>query len=144
MKDLELRGAGNLLGPEQSGHITSVGYDLYCRLLKKTVERLRSGGTAAALGAPDEAIMPSEVELELGLDSYLPSEWIPSPDSRLEILRALDSIRSDRDAEEALSMLRDRFGRPPEPAVELVRQFRLRELCAEFGLRKVAWRGEMW
>ena len=142
MKDLELRGAGNILGPEQSGHITSVGYDLYCRLLKKTVDRLRTGSGAA--GSPEELLEPSEVELELGLDAYLPEDWIPSADGRLEMLRHLDQIRTDEEAAEALAMLRDRFGRPPAPAAELVRQFRLRQICAEIGLARVAWRDGLW
>ena len=141
MKDLELRGAGNILGPEQSGHITAVGYDLYCRLLKSTVDRLQKGGGAAL---PDERPEPSEVELELGLAAFLPDDWIPSADTRLELLRTLDAIRTDEDAAEALDMLADRFGRVPEPAAELVGQFRLRQVVADAGLTRVTWRGDLW
>jgi transcription-repair coupling factor (superfamily II helicase) len=144
MKDLELRGAGNILGPEQSGHITSVGYDLYCRLLKKTVERMQRGGDAAVRGAPEEGLEPSEVELELGLAAFLPDDWVPSPDARLELLRSLDAIRTDEDAKEALAMLRDRYGRVPTPAKELVRQFRLREICATARITRAAWRDGLW
>ena len=144
MKDLELRGAGNLLGPEQSGHITSVGYDLYCRLLKKTVDRLQRGGESAARGAPEDRIEPSEVELELGLEAFLPDDWIPSADTRLELLRTLDAIRTDEDTKEALAMLRDRYGRVPAPAAELVRQFRMRQVCASAGLKRASWRDGLW
>ncbi|MDF1799775.1 MAG: transcription-repair coupling factor, partial [Planctomycetota bacterium] len=142
MKDLELRGAGNLLGPEQSGHITAVGYDLYCRLLKKTVDRLQRGGSGAAL--PDERPEPSEIELELGIDAFLPDSWIPSADTRLELLRSLDAIRTDEDATEALGMLADRFGRVPPEAAELVAQFRFRQLVADAGLTRLSWRDGMW
>ena len=141
MKDLELRGAGNLLGPEQSGHITAVGYDLYCRLLKSTVDRLQKGGGVAL---PDERPEPSEVELELGLAAFLPDTWIPSPDTRLELLRELDAIRTDEDAAEALAMLADRFGRVPAEAAELVAQFRLRQVVADAGITRVTWRGDLW
>jgi transcription-repair coupling factor (superfamily II helicase) len=134
MKDLELRGAGNILGPEQSGHIGAVGYDMYCRLIQVTVDRLREGGESLEIGAG--------VELELGLDAYLPDRWIPSADTRLELLRELDAIQTDEDAAEALAMLRDRFGRVPAEAEALVRQFRLTARLAAVGVRRLAWRDE--
>jgi len=140
MKDLEIRGAGNILGVQQSGHIAAVGYDMYCRLLKQTIERMRAG-----LG-PDRAATEAElnrgVELELGLRAFLPESWIPEQDARLAILRALDAVHSDEAAEEAEAMLRDRFGRLPEEAALLVRSFRLRERAAALGLRRVSWRGD--
>lgn len=145
MKDLELRGAGNILGPEQSGHITSVGYDLYCRLLRKTVERMQRGGDVKSSEIrPDEYVDPPEVEIELGMDAYLPDKWIPSVDDRLELLRAFNEIRTKADAKEALAMLRDRYGRVPAEAKELVRQFRLRALFAECSLTRVSWRQDLW
>jgi transcription-repair coupling factor (superfamily II helicase) len=140
MKDLEIRGAGNILGVQQSGHIAAVGYDMYCRLLKQTIERMRAG-----LG-PDRAATEAEldrgVELELGLRAFLPEGWIPEQDARLGILRALDAVHSDEAAEEAEAMLRDRFGRLPQEALLLVRSFRLRERAAVLGLRRVSWRGD--
>lgn len=140
MKDLEIRGAGNLLGPEQSGHIGAVGYDMYCRLLKATVERVQAGG-AREETLTVEAIAPG-VELELGRRAFLPDGWIPSQEARIEILRQLDAIESDDDAREALASLRDRFGRVPAEAEELVRHFRLRARLAPLGIRRLAWRGD--
>ncbi|MCK6445101.1 MAG: transcription-repair coupling factor [Planctomycetes bacterium] len=140
MKDLEIRGAGNILGPEQSGHIAAVGYDMYCRLLRQTVERMKAGlgrdesGGDAELGAP--------IELELGLRAFLPSAWIPSHDVRLEVLRSLDAIASDADAEKAEALLRDRFGRMPPEAEALLRSFRLRAKLAPLAITRVAWRGD--
>jgi transcription-repair coupling factor (superfamily II helicase) len=151
MKDLELRGAGNLLGPEQSGHIAAVGYDMYCRLLRQTVERLRQAGdrrpTRAELSAEipralTEELEAAAVEIELGLESLLPAEWIPSSKERLDVLRKLSLLETPEDAEQALALLRDRYGRVPGPAETLVRQFELRALLASHGIRRLSFRGE--
>jgi transcription-repair coupling factor (superfamily II helicase) len=140
MKDLEIRGAGNILGPEQSGHIAAVGYDMYCRLLKQTVERMRAG-----LG-PDREVtdrtFATGVELELGLKAYLPEGFIPSQDTRLEVLRGLDAIHGEEDGLQAEAMLRDRFGRLPSEARALIESFVLRSLAAQTGLTRVQWRGD--
>jgi transcription-repair coupling factor (superfamily II helicase) len=140
MKDLELRGAGNILGAEQSGHIAAVGYDMYCRLLKQTIERLRAGLSREATSTPEE--LAPGVELELGLDAYLPDDWIPSQATRVEVLRALEQIEGAADAERALEGLRDRFGRVPEAARALVDLFRLRALALPLSITRLAWRAD--
>lgn len=142
MRDLEIRGAGNLLGPEQSGHIAAIGYDMYCRLLKQTVESIQASGGGAVDAAVVTAAQEADggVELELGLRAFLPSEWIPSSKSRLEILRQLDSIRDAESASVVESMLRDRFGRIPEEALALLRQFRLRAALLPLRIRRLSWR----
>ncbi len=138
MKDLEIRGAGNILGPEQSGHIAAIGYDMYCRLLKSTVERLRAGGSDAA---PEDAVDPvAGVELELGLRAFLPHDWVPSQETRIEILRELDDVHTTEEAAQAADSLRDRYGRLPPEAAQLVRTFRLRGTLAALGVRRLAWR----
>ena len=158
MKDLEIRGAGNLLGPEQSGHIGAVGYDMYCRLLRQTVERMQhaGAGTAGTAGTAElrellasevpaavtEEIEAAAVELELGLAAFLPEDWIPAEKTRLEVLRRLNAIESEQDVAEALAMLRDRFGRVPAEAQALVRQFLTRALLAAAGIRRLAYRDE--
>ncbi len=143
MRDLEIRGAGNILGPQQSGHILAVGYDMYCRLLKKTIESMRASGTSEVDPAQVAASQEKEtsVELSLGIRAFLPSEWIPESDARIELLRALDAIASDADADELVGMLRDRFGRPPDEALALVAQFRLRAELFRHGLRSLTWQG---
>jgi transcription-repair coupling factor (superfamily II helicase) len=138
MKDLELRGAGNLLGAEQSGHIGAVGYDMYCRLLKATVERVREGLPRDTELSTDE--LSSGVELELGLAAYLPAEWIPQESTRLEILRLLDGIHSVAQTAEVRRELHDRFGRIPEPAEQLIKSFELRALALPLSIRRIAWR----
>jgi transcription-repair coupling factor (superfamily II helicase) len=142
MKDLELRGAGNILGAQQSGHIAAVGYDLYCRLLKQTIERARQG-----LG-PDrdatDAQLAAGVELELGLRAFLPDAWIEGQATRLEILRHLDTIHDDRAADEIEQMLRDRFGRLPNEAQALLASFRLRARALTLGITRVSHRGDVY
>ena len=142
IKDLELRGAGNVLGAEQSGHIAAVGYDMYCRLLKLTVDRLLSGEDAAA----EVEVAPTEdgVELELGLRAFLPKEWIPDADARIEVLRELSNIDSRDAGAQAAHALRDRFGRPPHEALALVRLFTLQALLEPFHIRSIALRDEVY
>ncbi len=144
MKDLEIRGAGNLLGPEQSGHIAAIGYDMYCRLLKETVERLKSGSLPSdGLKSLDLGQASSEsVELELGLRSYIPVEWVGSADERLELLRRMDTIRGAEDARLVHEELRDRFGRIPTETLLLLRQFRLRAELLHLSVTRVAWRND--
>ncbi len=142
MKDLELRGAGNILGPQQSGHIAAVGYDMYCRLLKGTIERVRAGLGPDRLST--EAELAKGVELELGLRAFLPDTWIPEQATRLEILRQLETIHSDEAAVQLESMLRDRFGRVPPETAALISSFRLRARAMPLGLTRVSWRGDVY
>ena len=142
MKDLEIRGAGNILGPQQSGHIAAIGYDLYCRLLKQTIEKLQDGQTIEEIArSKDEE---SGAELELGLKAFLPDDWIPGAKARIEVLRQLSTIRSDADLERAEAMLRDRFGRVPEPALDLLMLFRLKAELEDLRIRRLAWRKDVY
>ncbi len=127
LRDLELRGAGNLLGAEQSGHIMTVGYDMYCRLLRAAVSR------AKGQRVPEE---PGEIEVDLGQTAYLPAEYVPDAAVRMSLLRRLAS--ADRKASEALETeMVDRFGKLPAPASELLELFRLRRLVRLAGLSSV-------
>jgi len=146
MRDLEIRGAGNILGPQQSGHILAVGYDMYCRLLKSTVDSMRTGDrrevdpkAIVASGETDKS-----VELALGLPAFLSGEWIPGGDTRLELLRSFDSIETDADAADMVEMLKDRYGRPPGEALALVRQFRIKARLVPAGVRRIAWHKEFY
>jgi len=148
MRDLELRGAGNILGAEQSGHIAAIGYDMYCRLLKETVDRLTHGAEASpellhlVPAAVERELEAEAVELELGIEAYLPKEWIPSADTRVELLRRLAAVSTDAELDAARDDLRDRYGRIPAPADALLRQFRLRFKLAHLGVRRLLWRRE--
>ncbi|MBX3473594.1 MAG: transcription-repair coupling factor [Planctomycetes bacterium] len=124
MRDLELRGAGNLLGPEQSGHIASVGYDLYCRLLERAVRKMKH-----------ETVPPDvDTQLDLGLDLRLPVSWIKSPRHRLEIYRKLARLADDKQAEDLRREAVDRFGRPPREFERLLTAALVRARLARLGV----------
>ena len=107
LKDLELRGAGNLLGPEQSGFVTAVGFDMYLRMLDETVKRVMRGDTSPKL-------QPSDVSVDM--PSYLPDEYITNQDAKLDIYRRLTHMTEPSEIEALKSELRDRFGPLPPPA----------------------------
>ncbi len=142
MKDLEIRGAGNILGPQQSGHIGAVGYDMYCRLLKQTIERVQAGGEADA--APTDHAEEHGAELEIGLRAFLPADWVADTRARVELLRQLSTIRTADDRERAQAMLRDRFGRLPEEAENLLDLFALKAELEELRIRRLAWREDVY
>jgi transcription-repair coupling factor (superfamily II helicase) len=128
MRDLELRGAGNLLGAEQSGHIASIGYDLYCRLLERAVRKLKNQPVA-----PDV-----DTSLQLGLDLRLPEDYIPSPRRRLEVYRRMARIGSHEEAEALTRELSDRFGKPPRVLGDMVTAAMVRTRLARLGITSVA------
>jgi transcription-repair coupling factor (superfamily II helicase) len=127
MRDLEIRGAGNLLGTDQSGHIAAVGYDLYVRLVSEAV--------AEAKGEP--ASPPAEVKLDLPVDAHLPVDYVEREDLRLEAYRRLASVRSPEEVEDTAAEWQDRYGPPPPPAAALLRVARLRAECVRTGVREV-------
>ncbi|MDG2147933.1 MAG: transcription-repair coupling factor [Planctomycetota bacterium] len=128
LRDLELRGAGNLLGAEQSGHIMSVGYDMYCRLLRSAV--------AQSKGRPPEE-EPGEVEVDLGLSAFLPTEYIPDEAIRMSVLRRL-ATAGKKKAQGIEAELKDRFGPLPPPAQELLDLFNLRRYVRLAGIGSLA------
>jgi transcription-repair coupling factor (superfamily II helicase) len=117
LKDLELRGAGNLLGPEQSGFVYAVGFDLYLRLLEEQVKRVTLGD-----GAP--AIVPSDVSLDL--PTYLPDDYVAAQDVKLDVYRRLTRCTTPDEVEALRTELRDRFGPLPTQADALLAQTMLR------------------
>ncbi len=146
MRDLEIRGAGNLLGAEQSGHIAAIGFDLYARLLAQAVEELQANrgdqGRLAELReegrrARAELRGPAPVVLDLPLRAYLPPTYAPEPEVRLQIYRRMAEVRTSREVRELAQELSDRFGEPPEPAQELLELLRLRVLALRAGAREV-------
>jgi transcription-repair coupling factor (superfamily II helicase) len=137
MRDLEIRGAGNLLGKQQSGHIANIGFDLYCQLLRNTVERLQ-GGTPREL--PAVTLRLDFLLLGHSRDAgrrgaYLPDDYIPEESLRLEAYRRLASSMEIPEVEELGQQWRDRYGPLPESAELLQHWTRLRILAAEAGIR---------
>ena len=127
MRDLELRGAGNLLGAEQSGHIATIGYDLYCRMLDRAVRKMK------------HQPVPPEVDtqLDLGLDFRIPRSYIPAQKLRLELYRRLARIKDDRHADDIAEEIRDRFGKPPREFEQLMQAALVRSRLARLGITSV-------
>ncbi len=132
MKDLEIRGAGNLLGGEQSGHIADVGFDLYVRLVGEAVAEYRGDG------APEVA----DVRVELPVDAHLPHEYVASERLRLEAYRRLSEALTDADVDAIRDELDDRYGSPPRPAQNLLEVARFRAHARAAGLREVTQAGK--
>jgi transcription-repair coupling factor (superfamily II helicase) len=133
LKDLELRGAGNLLGPEQSGFVHAVGFDLYLRLLEETVRRVQAGEAA-----------PRDIPADVSLDvpAYLPDDFVSSQEAKLDVYRRLTSTSDVRGIEELRQELRDRFGPLPPPAENLFAVAMLRALGGRLGIEGILVHGE--
>ncbi|MBI3215787.1 MAG: transcription-repair coupling factor [Mycobacterium sp.] len=135
MKDLEIRGAGNVLGVEQSGHVAGVGFDLYVRLVGEAVEAYRAAADGDTVLSPEE---PKDVRIDLPIDAHLPPEYIGSDRLRLEGYRRLAAASDDAAVSAVIEELTDRYGPLPEPALRLVAVARLRLLCRSYGLTEVS------
>ena len=150
LRDLEIRGAGNLLGSEQSGHLCMIGFDLYCRLLKQEIAHLRKNSADELQQLCDEDLLP---EVELNIDflhpalqtadknifpAAIPAEFIESERLRISAYRRLAEIRSESALDDFTAELRDRYGKIPESVNNLLILNRLRILAALGNIRKVS------
>jgi len=137
MKDLEIRGAGNLLGAEQHGHIAAVGFDLYCRLLGEAVESLRALRAAPAERPPilDGGAPLASVSLPLG--AYLPNDYVPDDAQRLRLYQRLAGLRTFAELGAFFDELEDRYGKLPEVVENLLYLVRLRLAATEAGIREI-------
>ncbi|HSI36531.1 MAG: transcription-repair coupling factor [Phycisphaerae bacterium] len=127
MRDLELRGAGNILGPEQSGHIATVGYEMYCQLLEEAVRQLKN--------AP-RPTMP-EAHVDIGLSAFIPKEYIPADRQRMDVYRRLTRTSDLQNLADLQKNLNDAFGEPPRQVLLLFALTELRLLAGHFGIEKV-------
>ena len=127
LKDLEIRGAGNLLGGEQSGHIADVGFDLYIRLV----------GEALAEVKGDAATEEIDVKVELPLDAHIPHEYIETERLRLEAYKRLAAATTDEQVDGVIAELTDRYGTPPIPVLTLAAVAKLRVLAKGAGLHEI-------
>jgi transcription-repair coupling factor (superfamily II helicase) len=131
LKDLEIRGAGNLLGGEQSGHIAGVGFDLYVRMIGEAVTELKGDGPAER----------PEVRVELPVNAHIPHDYVPGERLRLEAYTRIAAIDSAEDAAEVRDELADRYGPPPEPVASLLDVARLRARARRAGLTDIVQQG---
>ncbi len=128
MRDLEIRGAGNLLGTGQSGHIAAVGYDLYCQMVSEAVAELR-GET------PHE---PADVKIDIPMDAHLPEDYVTRSEQRLEAYRRLSAVTSEIEVEDLAAEWLDRFGPLPPPASALIDVGRLRVAAIGAGITELS------
>jgi transcription-repair coupling factor (superfamily II helicase) len=135
MKDLEIRGAGNVLGAEQSGHVAGVGFDLYVRLVGEAVEAYRAAADGQTVLSAEE---PKDVRIDLPVDAHLPPDYIPSDRLRLEGYRRLAAASDDAEIDALIEELTDRYGTLPETADLLVAAARLRLVCRAAGITEVS------
>jgi transcription-repair coupling factor (superfamily II helicase) len=133
MKDLEIRGSGNLLGGEQSGFIAGVGFDLYVRLVGEAVADFRGDST-------DEQ---TDVKVDLPVDANLPVEYLPGERLRLEAYRALASATTDEAVDAVRAELIDRYGPIPAQVENLLAVARFKVLCRRFGVTEVSLQGNL-
>ncbi len=129
MRDLEIRGAGNLLGEAQSGHIAAVGYDLYCQLVTEAVAEMK--------GEEPQALVP-ELRLDVATTAHLPNEYVPKEEMRLDAYRRLAQVRTMDDVEDIRREWLDRYGPLPAPAEELIEVGRLRAECHRIGINELS------
>jgi transcription-repair coupling factor (superfamily II helicase) len=129
MKDLEIRGAGNLLGAEQSGFMNSIGFDLYCKLLAEAVEEMQ--GKRVEAGTPGVAI-------DLPLDSYLPDEYVGDRTLKVKFYQRLANLNTPEQVEAMEAEMTDRFGPPPSPVQNLLAMVRLKVEAARLGFEAIS------
>ncbi len=135
MKDLEIRGAGNVLGVEQSGHVAGVGFDLYVRLVGEAIEAYRAAADGRTVVTAEE---PRDVRIDLPVDAHLPPEYIASDRLRLEGYRRLAAAADEPAIDTVVEELTDRYGPLPEPGRRLVAVARLRLRCRDTGITDVS------
>ena len=127
MRDLEIRGAGNLLGPEQSGYLMSVGYDLYLKLLEEAVLEERG----------EEKKIETECAADLTLNANIPERYVTSPEQRMDLYRRIAAIRTNDDASDLMDEMIDRYGEPPKPVLALLDVALLRAAAAKAGVSDI-------
>ncbi|MDE6527939.1 MAG: transcription-repair coupling factor, partial [Muribaculaceae bacterium] len=141
MQDLDIRGAGNLLGAEQSGFIADLGYETYQRILKEAVTELRTEEFADTLTSeePEEdKEFVADCVIESDMELLLPAWYVPQESERITLYRELDDMEREMDIQEFRSRLIDRFGKIPPETAELTRVPRLRRLARQLGIEKVS------
>jgi len=127
MRDLEIRGAGNLLGESQSGHIAAVGYDLYCQMVNEAVGEMKG----------EQLKEPAELKLDMPTDAFLPDDYVPKEELRLEAYRRLAAVTTQTEVDDVRTEWEDRYGPVPEPAAALLEVASLRAECHRVGIREV-------
>lgn len=133
MRDLEIRGAGNLLGAQQSGHMEAVGYDLYCKMLNEAVKALKNEDTAAE---------KFETAIDIDIDAYIPPRYIASEFQKLDIYKRIASLENEEECDEMLEELIDRFGEPPRSVTNLLAVAQIKALASSVFITEISQKGD--
>lgn len=128
MRDLEIRGAGSILGEMQHGHMDEVGYDMYCKLLDEVVKEMKG----------IEVREEQDVQIELSISSYLPDDYIPDSNQKIELYQNIALCKNEEDIEEVTDEMIDRFGKLPQEAENLLQIARIKNQCRKIGISKVS------
>ncbi|WHH57606.1 transcription-repair coupling factor [Petroclostridium sp. X23] len=131
MRDLEIRGAGNLLGPEQHGHMEAVGYDMYCKLLEQVVKELKGEPVAEK----------TEASIDINVDAYIPENYIKNHSQRLEIYKKISSIADLQDSYDVEEEIEDRYGDLPAEVSNLIKIALLKNLSSELNISSISQKG---
>ncbi len=133
MRDLEIRGAGSILGEMQHGHMDEVGYDMYCKLLDEVIKEMKG------ITVEEE----KEIQIDLNISSFLPDEYIPDSNQKIEIYQNIALCRNEENIENVTDEMIDRFGNIPEEAHNLLEIARIKIICEKIGVIKVAQKGQV-
>jgi len=129
LRDLEIRGAGDILGAEQSGHLSAVGLDLYCRMLADSVKTLKGERPSDYEGIPS---------IELPVEALIPASYVPAENQRIALYRQLAEVSNEEETNELIAEMTDRYGTPPTPVLNLIEITRLKLQCAEAGVADIS------
>ncbi len=132
MRDLEIRGAGNLLGAKQHGHMAAVGYDLYCKMLNEAVKEAKG----------IETFESYETSIDVDIDAYIPVNYVPNETQKLDLYKRIAGIENKEEKEEMLEELIDRFGDPPKSVENLLTLAEYKSIAHKYYFTEVAQKGE--
>ena len=127
LRDLEIRGAGNILGAQQHGHITNVGYELYCKLLDEAVRTLKG----------EKVEQEIETSINLPIEAFLPDDYIPDSRQKIAIYKKISALKTGTEKQELINELKDRYGDIPEPAEMLLEISSIKQLCQKLGITAI-------
>jgi transcription-repair coupling factor (superfamily II helicase) len=127
LRDLEIRGTGNILGPEQHGHMMAVGYDLYCKLLEEAIKELKG----------EEVEEEIETRISLSISAFLPDDYIPDSSQKVSIYKRIAQISSEEETSDMLKELKDRYGKPPPTVLRLLEVAEIKRLAQKLGINDI-------
>ncbi|MFT5054734.1 MAG: transcription-repair coupling factor (superfamily II helicase), partial [Oceanospirillaceae bacterium] len=137
MRDLDIRGAGNLLGAEQSGFISDIGFDMYHKILDEAMQELKQGEFQELYKDEEKDLILTDCQLDTDLEILLPDDYVNNITERLKLYRELDDIKKEEELQKFLAGMEDRFGKAPEPALRMFDAVRLRWAAGKLGFARM-------